>query len=792
MDFVRDHTPVRFGWVPHTPTTTPRPRADARWTQRRAGPARRPDRRGGSRAAPPAVQQGAREPGGDAGELPLAALGLRPAQGPVATPKVFLRRFLAGLRRRRMLRHGQRPHDRAPQGADGSDVPVWYGTGLTELFLEMTGCRCHGGAGRLSTTGPRPSRRDARAAAGSSTTSRCGRSTSPPPSLSTGPRAPRPTPGAASSRASRPGRDRPHGRRLVGPTSGFPAARGSVSPSATCPGRSWSTARRYRFVNEAAAYVDAVHAMYAGEATGASSRAVLDGARPAVPQPLPLRGARASTAVPGPVDGDGDVVRSDTVEGSPRRSGSRPLALSPRSTASTGSPAPGVDEDFHRGESIIDKYYSDPTVKPNPSLHAIDQAPFYAVRIVPGDLGTKGGLRHRSSGTGDPSGRFRGGRALRRRQLSAAVMGRTYPGPGGTIGPALTFGYLAALDLAGTQQVAQGQVPIDPARRSAPSCPPVLLVDRVRRAALPPRRWASGPGRRPLDPATLALHHRGRHRWAGPGAAVVRHRAPTFHDTAAPSSGCRAWTSHLGQVVHGSQAIRSTDRSRPRAEAIVPTRISDVWDKGKAAVIVQEGPRSTRRRPAVHDHEQHLRARRGRIRWGTRSFDHGAAPRSGARPRLDVRPSHRSRRCSTDSAATATRCTPTPPSPRGPASPRRSCTGSAPTGSCCAGGPGVARLRRGTVWRLLRPLRRVVLPGESIRIRRLGRGRDDPRLGDGLLRGREPRRRAGPRGLRADSRLRVLTGSRRGSLSRPPRLPLQSTPVAPSRQDAPARGRGVP
>ena len=52
----------------------------------------------------------------------------------------------------------------------------------------------------------------------------------------------------------------------------------------------------------------------------------------------------------------------------------------------------GVDEDFHRGESAYDKYYSDPTVKPNPSLHVIDQAPFYAVKIVPGDLGTKGGL----------------------------------------------------------------------------------------------------------------------------------------------------------------------------------------------------------------------------------------------------------------------------------------------------------------------------------------------------------------------------------------------------------------
>ena len=52
----------------------------------------------------------------------------------------------------------------------------------------------------------------------------------------------------------------------------------------------------------------------------------------------------------------------------------------------------GTDEDFHRGESAYDQYYCDPTVKPNPNLGEIDQGPFYAVKMVPGDLGTKGGL----------------------------------------------------------------------------------------------------------------------------------------------------------------------------------------------------------------------------------------------------------------------------------------------------------------------------------------------------------------------------------------------------------------
>jgi succinate dehydrogenase/fumarate reductase flavoprotein subunit len=108
----------------------------------------------------------------------------------------------------------------------------------------------------------------------------------------------------------------------------------------------------------------------------------------------------------------------------------------------------GVDEDFHRGESAYDKYYSDPTVKPNPSLHSIDQGPFYAVKIVPGDLGTKGGLVTderarvlRPDGTAI-EGLYAAG------NVSAAVMGHTYAGPGATIGPALVFGYLAAEDIA--------------------------------------------------------------------------------------------------------------------------------------------------------------------------------------------------------------------------------------------------------------------------------------------------------------------------------------------------------
>jgi 3-oxosteroid 1-dehydrogenase len=106
----------------------------------------------------------------------------------------------------------------------------------------------------------------------------------------------------------------------------------------------------------------------------------------------------------------------------------------------------GKDEDFGRGDSGYDAYYGDPRLK-NPSLAEISKAPFYAIKMVPGDLGTKGGICTDVNGRAlreDGSvidGLYAAGNA------SAPVMGHTYAGPGATIGPAMTFGYLAVLDI---------------------------------------------------------------------------------------------------------------------------------------------------------------------------------------------------------------------------------------------------------------------------------------------------------------------------------------------------------
>ena len=118
-------------------------------------------------------------------------------------------------------------------------------------------------------------------------------------------------------------------------------------------------------------------------------------------------------------------------------------------TRFNGHARAGVDADFGRGDSAYNRYFGDPTNKPHPNLAPIDQAPFYAVQVVAGDLGTKGGLvtdeyaRVRREDGSLIEGLYCVG------NNSASVMGTTYPGPGCTIGPAMTFGYVAARHAAG-------------------------------------------------------------------------------------------------------------------------------------------------------------------------------------------------------------------------------------------------------------------------------------------------------------------------------------------------------
>lgn len=114
--------------------------------------------------------------------------------------------------------------------------------------------------------------------------------------------------------------------------------------------------------------------------------------------------------------------------------------------------AKGEDPDFQRGEATYDKMYGDPSVTPNPCLRPIAKGPFYAMPMYPGDIGTNGGLKTNDKaqviGTnGKPiPGLYAVG------NNAASAMGESYPGAGVTIGPALTFGYIAARHMTGANE----------------------------------------------------------------------------------------------------------------------------------------------------------------------------------------------------------------------------------------------------------------------------------------------------------------------------------------------------
>ena len=129
-----------------------------------------------------------------------------------------------------------------------------------------------------------------------------------------------------------------------------------------------------RFMNEALPYVEAVHEIYKGEATGVGHVPAWMVIDQRYRNRYLFAGLIAAPAVPGPLVQERHRQEGGHARGARRRDrGAGRRARRRPSSGSTASPASGVDEDFHRGESAYDKYYSDPTVKPNPSLHAIDQ-----------------------------------------------------------------------------------------------------------------------------------------------------------------------------------------------------------------------------------------------------------------------------------------------------------------------------------------------------------------------------------------------------------------------------------
>jgi 3-oxosteroid 1-dehydrogenase len=201
-----------------------------------------------------------------------------------------------------------------------------------------------------------------------------------------------------------------------------------------------------RFVNEAAPYSDVVHVMY--------DRNPNDQCIPAwliVDQNYRNRYLFKDVLPTFPFSDDwyssGAVFRSSSLDGLASSIGVPAATLRATVSRFNGFAGSGVDADFARGNSAYDHYFTDPAVFPNSCLARLWLPPYYAFKIVPGDLGTKGGMKTdararvlRSDGSVIP-GLYAAGNA------SAAVMGHSYAGAGSTIGPAMTFGYIAANDV---------------------------------------------------------------------------------------------------------------------------------------------------------------------------------------------------------------------------------------------------------------------------------------------------------------------------------------------------------
>ncbi|NPA05786.1 MAG: FAD-dependent oxidoreductase [Chloroflexi bacterium] len=204
-----------------------------------------------------------------------------------------------------------------------------------------------------------------------------------------------------------------------------------------------------RFVNESAPYLDVGQAMYTPDREGRPripAFLIMD-ARARNEYPLgPLAPGKLQPwwAVPEALRGTW-LVRANTLGELARALGIDPAGLKATVERFNAYARTGHDPDFGRGRSAYDRYYADPNVKPNPALAELKQPPFYAVRVYPGDIGTQGGLlttpwaqvRHRDDGILE--GLYAAG------NIAASPLGSIYPGAGGTLGPALTWAYLAAL-----------------------------------------------------------------------------------------------------------------------------------------------------------------------------------------------------------------------------------------------------------------------------------------------------------------------------------------------------------
>ena len=196
-----------------------------------------------------------------------------------------------------------------------------------------------------------------------------------------------------------------------------------------------------RYFNESESYVDAGHAILERqEKNGKSihSWLILESRN----RNKYLFGDMLPRLTPKKAIESGFLIKANTIEELARKCEIDLTGLQATVTRFNQFAEKGTDEDFGRGNSAYDNYYGNPTYK-NPNLGAIEKAPYYACKIFPGDLGTKGGIVANENGQALKNGQPING-LYATGNCSASVMGRVYPGPGSTLGPTTVFGYISA------------------------------------------------------------------------------------------------------------------------------------------------------------------------------------------------------------------------------------------------------------------------------------------------------------------------------------------------------------
>lgn len=202
-----------------------------------------------------------------------------------------------------------------------------------------------------------------------------------------------------------------------------------------------------RFANEGNSYHDFVQAMIKAAKPGEEIAAFLVcdhktlrkyGLGCVPPFPMPL-GHHLKT---------GYLMRGDTLEALAAKAGIDAKAFTETVKEFNATAPLGHDAAFGKGSKAYNRYQGDALHGPNPCVAPIENGPFYAIKMVIGDLGTYAGIvTDENARALDAEGQVIPGLYAAGNDM-ASIMGGNYPGAGITLGPALTFGYIAGRHLA--------------------------------------------------------------------------------------------------------------------------------------------------------------------------------------------------------------------------------------------------------------------------------------------------------------------------------------------------------